>query len=100
MTRTLILLVCEQKAIASGGVGGYLFAEAAFCIFAFRLRTFSCRALIPSVGVISPSALGVVADAGLSAANFEDGGIVSLGNFVLTWVLLNRRPLDNILLSS
>ena len=92
MTRTLrINGKNSQKGTRRGcWKGGYLFTAAAFCIFAFRLRTLSCRVLIPSIGVKAPSPMdpGVLAEAGLSGI-FEGGGIVSFGNFVFAWVLLN-----------
>ena len=69
----------------------HLFAADLFAL-AFRFRTFSCLALIPSVGVMRPS-VDETADAGLST-DFEAKGIVSFGRFVLAFDLLCRRPLD------
>ena len=69
----------------------HLFTADLFAL-AFRFKTFSCLALIPSVGVIRPS-VDETADAGLSM-DFEAKGIVSFGRLVLAFDLLCRRPLD------
>lgn len=69
----------------------HLFAADLFAL-AFLFKTFSCLALIPSVGVMRPS-VDETADAGLSV-DFEAKGIVSFGRLVLTFDLLCRRPLD------
>ena len=71
-------------------MGMHLFAVDLFAL-AFRFKTFSCLALIPSVGVMRPS-VDETADAGLSR-DFEANGIVSLGRFTLAFDLLCRRPL-------
>jgi len=97
MTRTLRIngKDSQKRGKRRGGRSEYLLAAAAFCIFAFRLRTLSCRALIPSVGVTrpSPGVPGVLEEAGLSRT-FEGGGMVSFGSFVFVWVLLNLRPMS------
>lgn len=69
----------------------HLFAADLFAL-AFRFKTFSCLALIPSVGVMTPS-VDETADAGLSM-DFEARGILSFGRLVLAFDLLCRRPLD------
>jgi hypothetical protein len=61
--------------------------------FAFRFRTFSWRALIPSVGVIVLAELGT-AEVGLSGG-FELVGMVSFGSLLPALILLGRRPLED-----
>lgn len=68
-----------------------MFAADLFAL-AFRFKTFSCLALIPSVGVMRPS-VDETADVGLSM-DFEANGILSFGRLVLAFDLLCRRPLD------
>jgi hypothetical protein len=59
---------------------------------AFRFKTFSCLALIPSVDVKMPS-VDPVADDGLSI-DFDSKGIMGFENLVFPLFLLGRLPLD------
>lgn len=72
----------------------YLFAAWALLDFNFRFNTFSCRALIPSVGVVRPSDESAATDGLL--VDFGSIGGVKVEAFVLTLGLLGRRPLADV----